>query len=86
MPDEEEYAGRPWIAQCLSTLSDSFIRVQWFRGALTTPWMPDRRYPPTDIDVQAIINRVEFTPTHRLTKSSIDLIKETLQHLDEKSE
>ena len=81
MPDEEQFNGQPWIAQCLSTSKDNTISVQWFRGALTRPWVPDRRYDPTEIDVRTVINTVEFTPTHRLTKTSVDVIKQALNHL-----
>ena len=75
MPDEEEFAGQPWIGQCLSELNGDTIRVQWLKGAFSRLWIPDRRYPTTDIPVQTVINRVEFTPTQRLTKSSVDLLK-----------
>ena len=81
MPDEEQYAGQPWIAQCLTEPSDDTITVQWLRGALTRPWNPDRRYNPTEIDVKTIINTVQFTPTQRLTKRSIEIIKEASSHL-----
>ena len=79
MPDEEQYAGQPWIAQCLSRPTpENTITVQWFRGSLTRPWVPDRRYDPFDIDLTTIINTVEFTPTYRLTKSSLEVIKDAL--------
>ena len=82
MPEEEQYAGQPWIAQCISSpTTGSTIRVQWLKGSLTRPWVPDRRYNPCEIDIETIINTVEFTPTHRLSKSSLDVIKDALNHL-----
>ena len=81
MPDEEQYAGQPWIAQCLTEPSGDAITVQWLRGALTRPWVPDRRYNPIEIDIRTIINTVHFTPTQKLTKRSIETIKEASNHL-----
>ena len=82
LPDEEQYTGQPWIAQILSgPVSDTFL-VQWFKGAYTRPWAPDKRYPPCDITIDSVISKVEFTPTFRLTKSSVIVVKDGLQHLE----
>ena len=83
LPDEEQYTGQlPWIAQILSGPADGNFQVQWFRGAYTRPWAPDKRYPPFDITMDSVISKVEFTPTFRLTKSSVVMLKDALQHLD----
>ena len=82
LPDEEQYAGQPtWIAQCLSEPKDQKVTVQWLKGALTRPWIPDHRYHPTEINIETIINTVDLTPTQKLTKHSLDVIKEALHHL-----
>ena len=81
MPDEEDFSGQPWIGQCLSQSSGDTITLQWMKGAFSRPWVPDRRYQPAEIQVQTIINRVEFTPTQRLTKSSVELLKDAMKHL-----
>ena len=80
LPDEEHYAGQPWIAQCLSEPKDQKVTVQWMKGALTGPWIPDYRYHPTEINIETI-NTVDLTPTQKLTKHSLDVIKEALHHL-----
>ena len=80
MPDEEQYAGQPWIARSLMGPVDKKVTIQWLRGALTQPWIPDRRYKPTEIDIKTI-NTVQLTPTQRLTKGSIEIIKEASSHL-----
>ena len=81
LPDEEQYARQPWIAQCVDEPRDDTVTVKWLKGALTRPWIPDRHYNPTEINVKTIINRVEFTPTQKLTKSSLQVIKDALGHL-----
>ena len=64
MPDEEQYTGQPWIAVSLSPDSGE-------HSGSEEPLQDHRwRYDPFDIDLTTIINTVEFTPTHRLTKSS----------------
>ena len=83
LPDEEQYTGQPWIGQILSGSTNAgTFRVQWFRGAYTTPWAPDKRYTPFDITIDSVISKVEFTPTFRLTRSSVAMLKDSLQHLD----
>ena len=57
------------------------ITVQWLKGALSRPWTPDRRYNQTEIDVKTIINTVQFTPMQKLTKRSIETIKQATSHL-----
>ena len=82
LPDEEQYTGQPWIAQCTKAPVGDNVQIQWLKGAYTRPWSPDRRYNPCDISTDSIISKVEFTPTFRLTKSSVSLLKEALQHLE----
>lgn len=82
LPDEEQYTGQPWIAQCTSTPVGDKLNIQWLKGAYTRPWSPDRRYNPCEVSTDSIISKVEFTPTYRLTKSSVSLLKEALQHLE----
>jgi hypothetical protein len=43
MPDEEQYAGQPWIARCVTGPCGDTITVQWLKSALSQPWTPDRR-------------------------------------------
>ena len=81
LPDEEQYARQPWIAQCLSEPKDQKVTVQWLKGALTRTWIPDRPYHPSEINIETIINTVDLTPTQKLTKRSLDVIKEALSHL-----
>ena len=82
LPDEEQYDGQPWIAQILSGPTDGNLQVQWFQGAYTRPWGPDKRYKPFDVTMDSVISKVEFTPSFRLTKSSVSMLKEALQHLE----
>ena len=56
--------------------------TEWFRGAYTRPWGPDKRYKPFDVTMDSVISKVEFTPSFRLTKSSVSMLKEALQHLE----
>ena len=81
LPDEEQYAGQLWIAQYLSEPKDARATVQWMKGALTRPWIPDHRYHPTEINIEIIINTVDLTSTQKLTKHSLHVIKEALHHL-----
>ena len=41
MPDEEQYAGQPWITQCATGPCGDKIKMQWLKGALSRPWAPD---------------------------------------------
>ena len=60
LPDEEQYTGQPWIAQCTSTPVGDKLDIQWLKGPYTRPWSPDRRYKPCDISTDNIICKVEF--------------------------
>ena len=44
LPDEEQYTGNPGLARFYLALQMQVLSR--FRDVYTTPWAPDKRYPP----------------------------------------